>query len=97
MELPDYYALLEVEWDAGTTEIRQAFRTLALAHHPDVHDATTPQVSRFQQLVEAHRVLSDPERRARYDAHRAGAVPDHASEPAWPSYEEWVARYASTR
>lgn len=60
----DLYAILRVPKGASADRIRKAYRKLALAHHPDRGgDAAT-----FQAATEAHDVLSDPEKRARYDA-----------------------------
>jgi len=69
---PDYYAILQVHPNAEPEVIDAAYRRLAAKYHPDVNsspDAT----ARMQQINEAHRVLSDPARRAAYDARRAHA------------------------
>jgi len=67
MEFKDYYRLLGVARDAGADEIKRAFRRQARKLHPDVNPAPDAQ-ARMQALNEAHAVLSDPERRAAYDA-----------------------------
>ena len=61
----DYYLILGLPLDAAPGEIRTAFHKLALRHHPDRPDASSP--PRFQDIAEAYDVLSDPARRARYD------------------------------
>lgn len=63
---PDYYALLQVSPHAEADTIERVFRLLAKRYHPD--NAETGDPDRFSQLVEAFRILSDPEQRAGYDA-----------------------------
>ena len=67
----DYYAILEVEKDASTEEIRKAFQTKARKLHPDVNKAPDAE-ERFKEVSEAYAVLSDPDKRKRYDAMRSG-------------------------
>jgi len=71
MEFKDYYQVLGVEPNASDTEIKQAFRRLARKHHPDVSKAKGAE-DRFKAVNEAYEVLRDKERRAEYDALRAG-------------------------
>jgi molecular chaperone DnaJ len=62
----DYYATLGVERNASDADIKKAFRRLAQQWHPDV--STDPAAAeRFKEINEAYQVLSDPERRQRYD------------------------------
>jgi curved DNA-binding protein CbpA len=63
----DYYAVLEIGLSADATEINAAFRRLAWRYHPDRNPAPGATLQ-FQDINEAHQVLSDPERRAEYDA-----------------------------
>jgi len=65
-EFVDYYELLQVSPNAETETIERMFRHLAKKTHPD--SSATPDDGRFQKIVEAHRVLTDPESRASYDA-----------------------------
>ena len=62
----DYYEILEVERKASPDEIKKSFRKLALAYHPDRNDAPEAE-AKFKQINEAYAVLSDPEKRRRYD------------------------------
>jgi curved DNA-binding protein len=62
----DYYETLGVPRDASNEDIRRAYRRLAREHHPDVNKDPGAE-DRFKEVSEAHAVLSDPEKRARYD------------------------------
>jgi DnaJ-class molecular chaperone len=65
----DYYKILGVERTASEDEIRKAFRKLARQHHPDVAKTNKAQAEeKFKEINEAYDVLSDPEKRKRYDA-----------------------------
>src|SRR5262245_56710415 len=64
----DLYEVLGVAPTATTAELRRAYRTLALQHHPD--RAGPQSAPRFAQIAEAYRMLSDPTARTAYDAHR---------------------------
>ena len=63
----NYYDLLGVARDAGDKEVRQAYRKLAREHHPDVNGGDKASEEKFKQINEAYRVLSDPEKRQKYD------------------------------
>ena len=67
----DYYAILEVSQDASTDEIRKAFQAKARKLHPDINKAPDAE-EKFKEVSEAYAVLSDPEKRKRYDAMRSG-------------------------
>jgi len=62
----DFYELLQVSPNADVDTIQRVFRHLAKKYHPDHHE--TPDEEKFRRLVEAHKVLTDPEARAGYDA-----------------------------
>ncbi len=62
----DYYEVLGVSRDADAQEIKKSYRKLALKYHPD-HNEGPEAEEKFKELSEAYGVLSDPEKRSRYD------------------------------
>ena len=68
MEFKDYYAALDVPKAAAPKEIKHAFRKLARKYHPDVNPGDAAAERRFKGLNEAHEVLSDPDKRRKYDS-----------------------------
>jgi curved DNA-binding protein len=67
MEFIDYYKALGVDKNATQEEIKKAYRKLARKHHPDLNPNDKEAHKKFQQLNEANEVLSDPEKRKKYD------------------------------
>lgn len=67
MEFIDYYKLLELDKSASQADIKKAYRKLARKYHPDLNPNDKDAQARFQQLNEANEVLSDPEKRKKYD------------------------------
>jgi DnaJ-class molecular chaperone len=67
VKFKDYYEVLGVKRDAGEEQIRQAYRKLARKHHPDVNPGDKVAEDKFKEINEANEVLSDPEKRKRYD------------------------------
>ncbi|MEO8970168.1 MAG: DnaJ C-terminal domain-containing protein [Ktedonobacteraceae bacterium] len=67
VDYKDYYKILGVKKDADGKEIRKAFRKLARQHHPDVNPNNKVAEDKFKEINEANEVLSDPEKRKKYD------------------------------
>ena len=67
MEYKDYYQILGVERDADGKDIKQAFRKLARKYHPDMNAGDARAEERFKEINEANEVLSDAEKRQKYD------------------------------
>lgn len=67
MDYIDYYRILGIERTATQADIKRAYRKLARKYHPDLHPDDPSAKAKFQQLNEANEVLSDPEKRRRYD------------------------------
>ena len=69
MEYIDYYKVLGIAKTASEADIKQAYRKLARKMHPDLNPTDKDAVNKFQQINEANEVLSDVEKRKKYDLH----------------------------
>lgn len=67
MEFIDYYKVLEIDRNASEADIKKAYRRLARKLHPDLNPNDESAKKKFQLINEAHEVLSDPEKRKKYD------------------------------
>ena len=64
----DYYLILNVEKNASASEIKHAYRDLALKYHPDKNKDNPEALEKMKEINEAYAVLSNPDRRKEYDA-----------------------------
>jgi curved DNA-binding protein len=93
MDYKDYYKVLGVNRNASTDEIKKAYRKLAMKYHPDRNPDNKSAEDKFKEINEANEVLSDPQKRARYDQlgesysqwQRAGGAGNF-------NWEDWVSR-----
>ena len=67
MAFIDYYKVLGIDKSATTADIKKAYRKMARKHHPDVNPNDKTAEHKFKELNEANEVLSDPEKRKKYD------------------------------
>lgn len=67
MEFIDYYKILGLTKNASEADIKKAYRKLARKHHPDLNPNDKSAEQKFKQINEANEVLSDPEKRKKYD------------------------------
>jgi curved DNA-binding protein len=85
MEYRDYYKMLGVSRSASAKEIKAAYRKLARKHHPDVNPGDKQSEARFKEINEAYEVLSDADKRKRYDQLGSDwASYERAGPQGWP-------------
>jgi molecular chaperone DnaJ len=100
MAAKDYYKILGVKKEATEQEVKQAYRRLARKHHPDVNPGDKAAEGKFKEINEAYEVLSDKEKRAKYDAYgdqwqyadqfaRGGAGPQRQYRQSGPQAQEF--------
>ncbi len=90
MEFKDYYKVLGVERSASEADIKSAYRKLARKYHPDVNPNDKKAEAQFKDINEAYQVLSDAEKRRKYD--QLGADWEHGLDQ-----EEILRRYAASQ
>lgn len=92
MDFQDYYKTLGVATTATPDELKKAYRKRARENHPDIHPSDSGATSRFAKLSEAYEVLSDEDKRRKYDALESDYASHQSSAPSAPF--DW-SRYAS--
>ena len=93
MDFIDYYKVLGIEKDATDEDIKKAYRKLARKLHPDLNPNDKNAHKNFQQVNEANEVLSDPEKRKKYDQY--GKDWQHAEQFEQQRQKQSQSRYAS--
>ena len=73
----DYYKILGVDKSASQDDVKKAYKKLARKYHPDLNPNDPDAHRKFQEINEANEVLSDPEKRKKYD--QSGAAPATAA------------------
>lgn len=94
MEFKDYYKILGVDKNATQEEIKRAYRKLAMKYHPDRNPGDKSAEEKFKEITEANEVLSDPEKRKKYDALGANWKQyEHAGQ----GFDDFFSRFGGTQ
>ena len=90
----DYYEVLGVKRDASADQIKKAYRGLARKHHPDANPGDKTAEAKFKEVQNAYDILSDFEKKGRFDQFGAAAFEGGSSGPFGPrgGASEWAAR-----
>ena len=90
-EKRDYYEVLGIGKNATDAEIKSAYRKLAKKYHPDLNPGDKDAEEKFKEVNEANDVLSDPNKRKRYDQFGfAGVDPNYGAASAAPAASIWA-------
>jgi curved DNA-binding protein len=95
MDYKDYYQILGISRSASADEIRAAYRKLALKYHPDRNPDNKQAEEKFKEMNEAYQVLSDPQKRARYDQ-LGSAYSNYQRSGGQPEGFDWGQWYTSS-
>ena len=82
-EKRDYYEVLGVDKNASEDEIKRAYKKLARKYHPDMNPGDKEAEEKFKEINEANEVLSDPEKKARYDQFGFAAASAASTSVIW--------------
>ena len=96
MDFIDYYQVLGVNKNATEEEIKKAYRKLARKYHPDLNPNDKEANKKFQQINEANEVLSDPEKRKKYDQYGKDWKHAEEFEKAKQSRQQWAGANTGT-
>jgi curved DNA-binding protein len=98
MEYKDYYKILGVDRKATKDQVKRAYRNLALKYHPDRNQGNKSAEEKFKEINEAYQVLSDAEKRARYDALGESYFQhqQYGGAPGGFRWEDWYAQNAGS-
>ncbi|HIK09647.1 MAG TPA: J domain-containing protein [Oscillatoriaceae cyanobacterium M33_DOE_052] len=91
-DFKDYYAILGINKGANAEEIKKAYRRLARKYHPDMNPGNAQAEAKFKEISEAYEVLSDPDKRRKYDQYgqywkQAGAAGNWSSGASSPGFD----------
>ena len=95
MEFKDYYSTLGVDKNATTEEIKKAYRKLAMKYHPDRNPGDKSAEEKFKEITEANEVLSNPDKRKKYD--QLGANWKNYQTAGNTNPNDWFRQYSSGR
>lgn len=96
MDFIDYYKILEVDKNASQADIKKAYRKLARKYHPDVNPNDAESKRKFQEINEANEVLSDAEKRKKYDKYGKNWQHSDAFDEAGRQYQGSQHKYGSS-
>lgn len=91
MECKNYYNIVGIAPDATTDEVEKAYRTLARKYHPDINPDDEEAANRFQEITEAHLVLTNSEKRQKFDRlWRSWQTHQEQTETTEFEWQEWL-------
>ncbi|MHB9147417.1 MAG: molecular chaperone DnaJ [Candidatus Amoebophilus sp.] len=95
MAKQDYYEILGIKKDATTDEIKKAYRQIAFKYHPDKNPNNPEAEEKFKAAAEAYEVLSNPEKRQRYDYLGHDGMREQAHRGSYTQAEDVFGRYSN--